>query len=137
VPATAASGACPPGSLPETYATIIADFPAPSLGVVIDKNMNVLSVDAYSIAERAGVRAGDMLVWIEDVPFSGNREQVKALIAGARPGQALRLRLLRGGQPIELQVVPAPVPPPVYPTIDPNQPPPPTSTPVPPTYDYL
>jgi len=136
VAAATASSPCRPDSLPQAYPTVISDGPAPNLGVVIDKNTNVLSVDAYSVAERAGVRAGDVLVWIEDLPFAGNREQVKALIAGAQPGQALRLRVLRAGQTLDLQVVPAPVPPPIYPTIEPGRPLP-TYTPVPPIYDYL
>ena len=136
-PAPTAISACTPGELAQAYPTIIIDRPAPRLGVVIDQNLTVLAVDASSAAERAGVQAGDVLLQIGDVPFVGNREQVKALIADARPNQALRLRLLRGGQPIDLRVELAPMPPPIYPTINPSGPPPPTSTPVPPTDDYL
>ncbi|EAR10157.1 S1C family serine protease [Reinekea blandensis] len=65
--------------------------------------LKVVSIDPGSPAEQAGLRVGDQLLEINDVPLS-SRTQAARLISQLMPGKTTDLRLLREGQPIRLTV---------------------------------
>ncbi len=60
-----------------------------------------------SPSARAGLQAGDRIVALDGEPVSSWGEVVEGVMA--RPDQALRLRIDRGGQRLELEIVPEPV----------------------------
>jgi S1-C subfamily serine protease len=57
----------------------------------------VVSVDPGSAADQAGMLLGDVMVAIGDVPLE-SLPQIQALLGPQSVGQALSIRLLRGGQ---------------------------------------
>jgi hypothetical protein len=111
-------------------------MPAPVLGVVVDKALQVLSVDTYSAAERAGIHVGDVLDTLDDLPIQGNIGEVKNRIQSAQEDQVLHLKIIRQGTPLNLTVVPFSSQELVYPTPEPGRLLP-TATPVFPPNDYL
>jgi len=60
-------------------------------------------------ARAAGVRRGDLLVAIDDVPIRSGRELVLA-VAGRRVGETVALQVRRGGTTIELSATLRPLP---------------------------
>ena len=114
---------------------------APELGVVVDETMKVVDVDPGNAAEKAGVQKGDLLIAIEDIPFATEKAKAEELIWGSADeavyedyaktgewqGKRLRLLVQRDGNPIELEIMPAP------PIWDPKSPPTPGYAP----FDYL
>lgn len=69
------------------------------------RQVRIERVDAGSPADEAGVRAGDVLLSVAGEPVTGAASAME-LVGRARPGQELRLGLLRGDQRLELAVVP-------------------------------
>jgi serine protease DegQ len=63
----------------------------------------IASVIRNSPAERAGVRAGDILVAVEGQAINGTTAMLNA-IAGLTPGARARLKLVRDGRELELTV---------------------------------
>jgi len=63
----------------------------------------VQSVTADSPAERAGLRADDVIVEFEGRPVS-NAAQFRLLVAGTEVGKTVRVKVFRGGKYLELQV---------------------------------
>jgi predicted metalloprotease with PDZ domain len=137
-PAVSASAAPEPQSTatqsPDLAPTIIADFPAPVLGVVVDSAGVVLHVEPNSMAARSQVQPGDVLLSINGLALGGNRQQLKDAIAQISSTSPLRMRINRNGNELEIAAVP-PSPSPATQTIPAR--PPATATPVLPPNDYL
>jgi len=128
-------GASPSTSvLPAPTIAILA--PAPTLGVVVNPQMRVLSIDIASPAETAGIQPGDQLETLDRIAFASNIQNVKEHIFGARKDQAMQLRLRRGAMSLEVVVVPVPSYPRSRPTLEASQSVP-TASPVAPTDVYL
>ncbi len=68
------------------------------------RGLIVLGVDPGSPAAQAGVLLGDVLLAMDGQPLGSVREMLGRLDPGS-VGQALSLRLLRGGQPLDLALV--------------------------------
>ncbi|HSS44667.1 MAG TPA: ChaN family lipoprotein [Thermoanaerobaculia bacterium] len=95
------------GSVRASYADFVWGVPAekdplyPSLGVSTasaeaEKPPKVIYVEKGSVAERAGIAVGDVLVSMDGSPV-GDRETLNRLVARARWGDTMRLSLRRGG----------------------------------------
>jgi serine protease DegQ len=54
-------------------------------------------------ADRAGIKAGDILVAVEGRPV-GDSSDMLNLVAALQPGKLATLRLLRAGKPVESKV---------------------------------
>jgi membrane-associated protease RseP (regulator of RpoE activity) len=67
----------------------------------VQSGLLVLEARQGTPAERAGIRAGDVITRAGDVDVASVADLRRAL-AGARAGAAVRLRLLRHGQPVEV-----------------------------------
>lgn len=102
-------------------------YAAPVLGVVVDKDMRVLDVEAHGAAARAGLQRGDVIETIEGIPLAVDKARVKQAIVQAKLTQKLTMKIKRGGLDAVLTVLPAP------PVFEPG----PTPTPVPPDEDYF
>ena len=64
----------------------------------------VAQVIANSAAEKAGIKAKDILVAIENMPVNG-ASQAQEVIAAKNPGDKIKISLVRDNKPIELYVV--------------------------------
>ncbi|MCS7304666.1 MAG: YidC/Oxa1 family insertase periplasmic-domain containing protein [Thermoguttaceae bacterium] len=53
-------------------------------------------------AERAGLRVGDIIQTLDDTPIRGPKG-LREVLAKTRPGQTIRLNVLREGKPLELE----------------------------------
>jgi len=98
-------------------------YAAPELGVVVDENMKVVDVDLGSVAEKAGIQKGDVLVSLDGVSFVNDKNRIDALIqespgeeayaelekTGVWNGIARTLKLERDGKESEVEVTPAPL----------------------------
>jgi len=63
----------------------------------------VIHVEKGSVAERAGIAVGDLIVSIDGSPVE-NRETLNRLVAQARWGDAARLSLRRSGSLVNVNV---------------------------------
>ncbi|MGH2501517.1 MAG: PDZ domain-containing protein, partial [Ktedonobacterales bacterium] len=63
----------------------------------------VVTVEADSPAEKAGILIGDLIISINGQSVTGV-DGLRSALAGAAPGQALALKLLRGGEPADASV---------------------------------
>lgn len=63
----------------------------------------VISVEAGSPADRAGLLMGDILVGIDGAAIT-DAEELQAHLGAERVGAAARVRVLRGGEPRDLEV---------------------------------
>jgi S1-C subfamily serine protease len=68
-----------------------------------DFGLVVVNVEPNGPADRAGVLLGDILVALDGNPVTDPRD-VLAALTPEKVGQAIRVRLLRGGQPTDLSV---------------------------------
>jgi len=66
----------------------------------------VVSVETGSPADRAGLTVGDVIIAVGDQPVS-LPDELLAQLTPDRIGRPLTLRVLRGGQPAEITVIPA------------------------------
>ena len=76
---------------------------AVSLKLRETKGALISEVVNRSPADKAGVRPGDILVAVNDRPVSGANAMLE-IIAGLRPGQSARLKLVREGNEAEIPV---------------------------------
>lgn len=112
-------------SQPEStpLSTSDASYGAPQLGIVFDQTMKVVDVDLGSVAEKAGIQKGDILLSVDGVAFANELERVKALIyespgeaaytelqeSGVWQGIPRKLILESDGKQVEVEVTPAPL----------------------------
>lgn len=61
------------------------------------------SVDAGGPADRAGIVIGDILLALGDAPVADS-DDVQAVLAGVEVGAAVKARILRGGEPREVEI---------------------------------
>ena len=106
-----------------TLSTPAASHSAPQLGIVFDRTMKVVDVDWGSVAEKAGIQKGDILLSVDGVAFANELERVKALIyespgeaaytelqeSGGWQGIPRKLILERDGKQVEVEITPAPL----------------------------
>jgi S1-C subfamily serine protease len=74
-----------------------------SLHLAGDFGLVVVNVEPGGPAEQGGVLLGDILVTLDGAPVSDPRD-VLAALTPERVGQAIPVRVLRGGQPTELAI---------------------------------
>jgi regulator of sigma E protease len=79
-------------------------FEIGEIGLLPDTHPHVRGVWAGSAAERAGLRANDVIVAIDGAPITFTTHLKEAI--SKRPEQEIRIDLLRGGQPMTVQAVP-------------------------------
>lgn len=68
--------------------------------------IEVVEVVKGGPAAHAGIRAEDLILAVDDTPTS-RVEDLQRLMAGDLIGVAVRVRLLRAGRPLEVEIVPA------------------------------
>lgn len=114
---------------PAISTTTMVDYikAAPSLGVVVSRQLQVLDVEAGSPAQRAGIQRGDILTAIGNTTVTSS-VAAKQQFLRARAGQSLAVAIRRGGKPMTLEIQ-------VSATA--GRPGAPTPTPVPPSEDYI
>lgn len=108
-----------------TSSVVFVTEPAPVLGVVVDTQMIVLHVEPGSAAAIAAVQIGDVLETLDGISIAASIAQVKARIREAQPNRPLSLKLRRGGQLVQVDIVPMPPRPQAgqatpTPVVDPN-----------------
>ena len=100
---------------------------APAHGVVVSQSLEVIDVEAGSVAEQASIQRGDVLKTVNDTPLASAADAAR-VISRVEPGQHMTIMLRRSGQDVTLQIVIA------RPPTHPGQP---TATPVPPDRQYI
>ncbi len=75
-------------------------------GLTCDSGILVLHVERDSPAARAGVREGDVVVGFGDGPVA-SVDDLHRLLTETRIGAPARLEVLRGGEFVRLEIVPA------------------------------
>lgn len=103
-----------------TLASCVKYTPEPRLGIAVDHNLTVISVEPYSPALNAGVQVGDVLVDLTWFSFSNNiRRNDRGINKSPVPftdsdgiddlmdfEYLLKLRVKRGGQIVEMTIQP-------------------------------
>ena len=80
---------------------------ADETGTVI-REITVAAVNPGSAAEKAGLKPGDIITRLDDKPLQGtDGRDFQASLGGAAPGQHLKLQVLRGGKPVQIEIVAA------------------------------
>ena len=79
-------------------------FEIGDIGVLPNVHPHVPSVNPGEPADRAGIKPGDVIVAVEGQPITF-ASQLKEAIA-KRPGQTITISIVRGGNPLQIQVVP-------------------------------
>jgi hypothetical protein len=96
------------GSQPYAYVPAPLVEESAGLGVTFNQNLSggayVAELLAGSPAERAGLLPGDVIVTINGGAISSHQEVI-ALVAQSRIGDALQIEFLRGGQRMSTEVV--------------------------------
>jgi hypothetical protein len=70
----------------------------------------VVDVSPFGPAELAGVRAGDVIVMLNDKDVKGeSSREVLRLLRDVKPDSKVKLRVMRDGKPMDFEVVPRPV----------------------------
>ena len=75
----------------------------PRLGVSLHPGVAISGVDAEFTAAKAGLKAGDYIIRCGESDVA-NLEGLKKLLDEQKPGTAMPLTVLRGGEPVELTV---------------------------------
>lgn len=70
---------------------------------VIEKEIIITDIEKEGPADLAGIKVGDIIVQIENIPLSGNPDELKNLLQGA-PGSNLELQVLRQNKPIQTKL---------------------------------
>lgn len=84
----------------------MGSFGSPVLGVVVDRNLRVVDLEAGGAAEKAGIRKGDMITKINATSVASSNDS-KRIVRQMNSGQAVTITLTRGGQELTLSVLPA------------------------------
>ena len=77
-----------------------------ALGLPHERAIEITSVEPGTPAAGAGLRDGDLVVAIDERPVQ-DVDDVHRLLGADAIGRSLRLSIVRGGRPLEVQVVPA------------------------------
>lgn len=72
----------------------------------VKRGVLVRSVEKGSVAEKAGLRAGDVLTAVADRPVTSPREVMSCLRAQRRPGKPISVALVREHKELTLSVTP-------------------------------
>jgi serine protease Do len=83
--------------------TILTDNDATALGLAHAAGALIMSVDARSSAQGAGLRAGDVVVDFSGAPIA-NADDLMSRVAIARPGTLARVTVVRGRVTLVMQV---------------------------------
>lgn len=97
-----ASGSVTRGFIGATIQNITPDI-ADSLGISGRKGSLVAEVTPGGPADKAGIKAGDAILSLNDEPLNSNADLTRR-VAQARPGDHLRLSLLRQGRMLNLDL---------------------------------
>ena len=95
----------------EQIATVVSqDFTeaAPVMGVVVDRDLRVVDVEKGGAAEKAGITRGDVLRSLDATPLANGPEAMQRFRERAIVGQGLSVGLTRGGEDLQVQVLPIP-----------------------------
>jgi S1-C subfamily serine protease len=79
------------------------DYPAPSLGVVVDSQFTVLDVKAGSAAARAGIEVGDVLVSLDGTAWP-TPDEWQAALSQIENGQEYIVVVQRGTLTVSLNM---------------------------------
>lgn len=91
----------------------IGDYPAPSLGVVVDANFVVVDMRKGSASELAGVKVGDVLLTLNGSVYTTPDEWIDQ-IGAIEEGQTYQITVQRGNDIFTLTVTSARPPTPDY-----------------------
>jgi S1-C subfamily serine protease len=72
-------------------------------GIEAESGLIVLSIEADSPAERAGLQLGDVLISINGTALE-DVDNLQSLLRGDAVGKTVRAKLLRGGEPVESDI---------------------------------
>jgi len=84
----------------------LPDAQRDAIGLADEHALLIVHVESGGPAERDGVLLGDILLSVAGVP-TPDVEALQDQLPGDRAGKAVTIRVLRGGTPVELTVVPA------------------------------
>jgi S1-C subfamily serine protease len=73
------------------------------IGSSQESGVIVLSVETDSPAQKAGLHLGDILISLDEKTLA-DAEDLQAALRGDRVGKAVKLKVLRGGEPVETQI---------------------------------
>lgn len=79
--------------------------PAPVLGIVIDQEMKIISVESDSAAEQAGLQVGDILKSIHS-KFVSNPLQARQIFYDSNLTIKMRFTIMRDGNEIPFEILP-------------------------------
>ena len=83
--------------------------PPPRLGVILDagasgEGVRISEVLGSSLAEKAGLKAGDVILKVNG-EIATDAEMLVSTVRAARSGQVVKLTVVRGGEQREIEVV--------------------------------
>ena len=96
-----------PDQSEETKIVAYALFPQPVLGIVIDNDGKILYVEPGSASERAGLVSGDILISIDGVSVTSERDKVRELIRSNTEEMKMEIQYQRGENVIVTQITPS------------------------------
>jgi len=76
-----------------TPEAIAIDYPPNELGIVVDERMTVLHVEAGGAADQAGIRSGDRLLTVDDIPVATDIGKIKRLVGQPVSGATVRVKI--------------------------------------------
>ena len=85
---------------------------APTLGVLLEEQKQGLRITGFtkdSIAERAGLKIGDILIALDEHPLSSS-EDLRIALFYKRPGDTISLRTSRGNEDLQFKLLLEPTP---------------------------
>lgn len=91
---------------PAPGVTVFALEPAPVLGIVVDRNMQVVHVEKGSAAEKGGIKKGDILKGVNSKIVTQPNAAREAFYS-INSSQKSRLVILRDGKELTLEIRPA------------------------------
>ena len=96
-----------PDQSEETKIVAYALFPQPVLGIVIDNDGKILYVEPGSASERAGLVSGDILISIDGVSVTSERDKVREVIRSNTEEMKMEIQYQRGENVIVTQITPS------------------------------
>lgn len=85
------------------HLVVLLDALRSKLNLPASSGLMVLSVEPEGPADKAGITLGDILIALEDKPVV-DTDDVQAALGGREVGQAVKARILRGGESKELTI---------------------------------